>query len=179
MPRNVKNHFLILKFNQSNFNFKSFYLFFFFKEPFDTGNPDHNDMHTDDREDEEYPNEIVEKPIVSSLSSSNDESDGPRSSSDDDSGGGGGGGQNEAVKLIGKREIEWSDSLDASNELGLDELRTRKIYKKLTGQEILNMTPSDLQITDIDDPNNPALALASRCNYSILLNANLEFYFKG
>lgn len=74
-----------------------------------------------------------------------------------------------------------SSSIDDENQkkLDLEDLLNRKIYKKLTGHEILNMTHTDLIIENIHDRNNPALKLVADCNYSLVLNSNLEFYFKG
>lgn len=63
------------------------------------------------------------------------------------------------------------------NDIELNELLNRKIYKKFTGHDIMNLMNSDLMLGDTQRQYNPLFALANSCNYSLLLNANLEFYF--
>lgn len=86
----------------------------------------------------------------------------------------------ELEKTTLKRAIrDTSESEGSSSDIGLDDLLNLKIYKKLTGREILNMTYSDLMIKNINDLNDPAMSLTANCNYSLVLNSNLEFYFRG
>lgn len=63
------------------------------------------------------------------------------------------------------------DQEESENE-ELSELLRHKIYKKLTGHDILNLMDPDLAMQ-----SELASALTNDCNYTLLLNTNLEFYF--
>lgn len=79
----------------------------------------------------------------------------------------------DVVGLVENNEINDDDAAAR-----LAELLQRNIYKKLTGHDILNMTNRDLFVTNVG-AQNAALNLIEHCNYSLVLNSNLEFYLSA
>lgn len=65
------------------------------------------------------------------------------------------------------------------NDADLADLLNRKIYKKFSGYDILSMTHEDLMVSDSEFDDNSALSLIKNCDFSLLLNSNLEFYFSA
>lgn len=57
-----------------------------------------------------------------------------------------------------------------------EHLLSRKIYKKFTGFDIINMTSTDLILKNA---SSHALRTIEHCNYSLVLNHHLEFYFSA